>query len=55
MPFPSMNVSAMAPPPPPLFDMGFRQSNYGPPPPQQFVPSQPQYRPPLYPPNRPFY
>ncbi len=54
MPFPPMNVSAMAPPPP-LFDMGFRPSNYGPPQPQQFVPSQPQYRPPLYPPNRPFY
>ncbi|CAF3942058.1 unnamed protein product, partial [Adineta steineri] len=53
MPFPPMNVSAMAPPPP-LFDMGFRPQNYGLTP-QQFVPPQQQYRPPPYPPNRQFY
>jgi hypothetical protein len=57
MTFPPLNVPSMAPPPPPvLFDMPFRPSNYGlPPPPQQFVPSQPQYRPSSYPPNRSFY
>ena len=50
-----MNVPTMAPPPPALFDMGFRPPNYGHPPPPQFVPPQPQYRPAPYPPNRPFY
>lgn len=54
MTFPPMNVPGMQPPP--LFDRGFRPQNYGlPPPPQQFVPPQQQYRPQPYPPNRPFY
>ncbi|CAF1228029.1 unnamed protein product [Rotaria magnacalcarata] len=54
MNFPPMNVSNMAPPP--LFDMGYRPPNYGlPPQQQQFMPTQPQYRPAPYPPNRSFY
>ncbi|CAF4620216.1 unnamed protein product [Rotaria sp. Silwood1] len=53
MNFPPLNVPTMAPPP--LFDIGYRPSNYGLPPSQQFMPSQPQYRPSPYPPNRPFY
>lgn len=53
MKFPPLNVQAMAPP---MFDMAFRPPNYGlPPPPQQFVSSQQQYRPQPYPPNRSFY
>ena len=54
LPFPPINVPGMAPPQ--LFDMPFRSpGGYGLPPPQQFVPSQPQYRPQPYQPNRTYY